>query len=177
MSPEKPDELPGPISINFHRGRYQVEFRRDLEKSLENEIRPHDTVFIVANVIHLYAQMTTSIPCSTKIFPLVASEEKKDLLFIPEAINNLVHAGFRRGQRLVAIGGGIVQDIVSFSACILHRGVEWIFFATTLLAEADSCIGGKSSINFGSFKNQIGSFFPSRKNRMRRSLYGLAPRS
>jgi 3-dehydroquinate synthase len=61
---------------------------------------------------------------------------------------------------VIAIGGGIVQDIAAFSASILYRGVEWIFVPTTLLAQADSCIGSKTSINLGDKKNLIGNFYP-----------------
>jgi 3-dehydroquinate synthase len=60
----------------------------------------------------------------------------------------------------VAIGGGITQDIVTFISSILFRGVEWKFIPTTLLAQCDSCIGSKSSINFDQFKNLLGTFNP-----------------
>jgi 3-dehydroquinate synthase len=61
---------------------------------------------------------------------------------------------------LVAIGGGITQDVSCFIASTLFRGVEWRFVPTTLLAQADSCIGSKSSINLGRTKNIIGTFYP-----------------
>ncbi len=61
---------------------------------------------------------------------------------------------------LVAIGGGIIQDLTCFAASVLLRGVPWRFFPTTLLAQADSCIGSKSSINLGSTKNILGTFNP-----------------
>ena len=163
MSPEESREVFGPISINFHRGVYRVEFRQGLRQTLLQEIRPGDIIFADSNVLDLYSEIRTSIPFPTTVFPIVASEQNKDLSLIPKLIESVLSAGFRPGNRLVAIGGGIIQDIVSFSASILHRGVEWIFFPTTLLAQADSCIGGKSSINFGNFKNQIGGFFPPSK--------------
>ncbi len=49
---------------------------------------------------------------------------------------------------------------MSFISSILFRGVDWVFFPTTLLAQGDSCIGGKTSINFGKYKNQLGNFNP-----------------
>ena len=55
-------------------------------------------------------------------------------------------------DKLIAIGGGVTQDIVAFISSILFRGVSWEFFPTTLLAQSDSCIGSKSSINFDSYK-------------------------
>ncbi|MCP5046615.1 MAG: 3-dehydroquinate synthase, partial [bacterium] len=77
--------------------------------------------------------------------------------------SRLLELGFKRGETLLAIGGGIIQDLVTFSASILFRGVPWIYIPTTLLAQADSCIGGKSSINFGQWKNQLGNFYPPRE--------------
>jgi len=59
---------------------------------------------------------------------------------------------------VIAVGGGILQDIVAFAAHVYYRGLKWHFVPTTLLSMADSCIGAKSSINFNGFKNQLGSF-------------------
>ena len=59
-----------------------------------------------------------------------------------------------------AIGGGVIQDIATFSASIYMRGVSWTYYPTTLLGMVDSCIGGKSSINVGKYKNIAGNFYP-----------------
>jgi 3-dehydroquinate synthase len=69
----------------------------------------------------------------------------------------------RKNSTLVCIGGGITQDIAGFISSVLYRGVEWVFIPTTLLAQADSCIGGKTSINLNGIKNQVGSFHPPKK--------------
>ncbi len=61
------------------------------------------------------------------------------------------------------MGGGITQDLVTFATSILFRGIKWIWFPTTLLSQADSCIGGKSSLNFKNWKNIIGNFYPPSK--------------
>ena len=63
-------------------------------------------------------------------------------------------------MRLVAVGGGIIQDITSFTASVLYRGINWVFMPTTLLAQADSCVGSKTSINFDGTKNLLGGFHP-----------------
>ena len=88
------------------------------------------------------------------------SEEEKSFERIGGYIESLSSYDFKRNNRLVAIGGGVVQDITSFVAQIFFRGVKWIYIPTTLLAQADSCIGSKSSINFGGIKNQLGSYYP-----------------
>jgi len=92
-----------------------------------------------------------------------ADEKKKSYLGIEPIIKQLVDMGFKRNNKLIAVGGGITQDITSFISSVLYRGVEWIFFPTTLLAQADSCIGSKTSVNFGEYKNQLGGFYPPSK--------------
>ncbi len=59
---------------------------------------------------------------------------------------------------IIAIGGGVIQDITTFSAHVYYRGLRWVFVPTTLLSMCDSCIGAKASINFNNFKNQLGAF-------------------
>ena len=71
----------------------------------------------------------------------------------------LLENGLKRDGRLLVIGGGVLQDIGCFIASVLFRGVRWEFIPTTLLAQCDSCIGSKSSINIESYKNQIGTFY------------------
>ena len=65
----------------------------------------------------------------------------------------------KRHDTLVSIGGGIVQDVTGFAANIYNRGLKWMFIPTTLLAQADSCIGSKTSLNFSNFKNSLGTFY------------------
>ena len=92
-----------------------------------------------------------------------AAEDRKTLAGVESVLAFLAESGCNRGTRVVAIGGGIVQDLVSFAAHIFFRGLEWVFVPTTLLAMADSCIGAKSTINFRQVKNQLGAFHaPSR---------------
>jgi 3-dehydroquinate synthase len=91
-----------------------------------------------------------------------ATEEAKSFAELGALIEQLIRDRFTKKGRLVAVGGGIVQDITAFTASILFRGVGWVFFPTTLLAQCDSCIGSKTSINVGSYKNQLGNFWPPR---------------
>jgi len=65
-----------------------------------------------------------------------------------------------RGTHVVAIGGGVIQDIATFVCSVYMRGVRWSYMPTTMLGMADSCIGGKSSINVGGLKNLVGNIYP-----------------
>ena len=89
-----------------------------------------------------------------------AHESEKEYRKIADYYQALIDAGCTRNDVLVTIGGGILQDISGFIASTLYRGLRWVFIPTTLLAQADSCIGSKTSINFGDSKNLVGSFYP-----------------
>jgi 3-dehydroquinate synthase len=89
-----------------------------------------------------------------------ATESSKSYIPIAYIINELIKLNIRKDDEIIAIGGGIVQDIAAFISSILFRGIKWSFVPTTILAQSDSCIGGKTSINFLKFKNQLGNFYP-----------------
>lgn len=94
------------------------------------------------------------------IFAIDATEEAKAFKNLADVFEWLLSHGFRRDCTLLAVGGGVTQDIACFIASVLLRGIRWHFVPTTLLAQCDSCIGSKSSINIGRYKNQIGTFYP-----------------
>jgi 3-dehydroquinate synthase len=96
------------------------------------------------------------------VIAVEATEGAKSLDRISEVIVSLREAGAARDSLLIAIGGGVIQDIATFCASIFMRGVPWIYAPTTLLGMVDSCIGGKSSINVGKYKNIVGNFYPPR---------------
>jgi 3-dehydroquinate synthase len=92
-----------------------------------------------------------------------SNEDAKNYNNISKVIKKIIEGNINRESVIVAIGGGIVQDISGFIASILFRGIKWNFIPTTILAQCDSCIGGKTSINFNSYKNQLGNFYPPKK--------------
>jgi 3-dehydroquinate synthase len=95
------------------------------------------------------------------IVPVSCSEDKKDLenlMFILGAIErfNLL----RRNEPIIAIGGGVLMDMVGFAASIFRRGVPYIKVPTTLLGLIDAGLGAKTSINHFGRRNRLGSYFP-----------------
>ncbi len=94
------------------------------------------------------------------IYQVEAGETEKSFDRVEPVLNWLLESGFRRDCVIIAVGGGVVQDIAGFVASILFRGARWKLLPSTLLAQCDSCIGSKSSINIGHYKNQLGTFFP-----------------
>jgi 3-dehydroquinate synthase len=89
-----------------------------------------------------------------------ATEAMKSLEASPTFVEKLRRAGANRQTHLVAVGGGILQDLSAFIASTYMRGLQWSYVPTTILAMVDSCIGGKSSINVGPYKNLVGTFHP-----------------
>ena len=151
------------ININSHKGEYAVNFIKGNISQLNSELSDNNFYIVDANVAFIYASQLNSILNSKRVLLIDATEENKSLDKFPFYIESLVNAKVRRGQNLVAIGGGIIQDITCFLAATMMRGLPWIFYPTTLLAQSDSCIGSKSSINSGDIKNILGTFTPPNK--------------
>lgn len=153
-----------PLTIHSHKGEYQVCFN---EKILIDEINDEELAnchFIIdRNVADKYTEQLKDILGLTSTLVIEATEFNKSLHQFPVYVEHLVKHKVRRNHRLIAIGGGIIQDITCFLAATLLRGVDWWFYPTTLLAQADSCIGSKSSVNCGEIKNILGTFTPPKK--------------
>ena len=151
------------LSIKSSIRNYEVYFSQSIFESLETVLKSDDVIFIDKNVFpHLHENVQQLIKTNNHIL-IDATENQKSYIALTPIIEELIESGFRKNNKLISIGGGITQDITAFIASMMYRGVEWIFFPTTLLAQADSCIGGKTSINIGKYKNQLGNFYPPQK--------------
>jgi 3-dehydroquinate synthase len=87
-------------------------------------------------------------------------EGNKNLITCDSIIEEMTRSGVNRQSCIAVIGGGLVQDLGTLTAALYMRGIKWVYLPTTLMAMMDSCLGGKSSINSGGFKNIIGNFYP-----------------
>lgn len=90
--------------------------------------------------------------------PFVAQEERKSLEGLQEIVGWLLEREADRGALLLGIGGGVVTDITAFAASVYKRGIKYALVPTTLLAQVDASIGGKTGVNFHGYKNVIGTF-------------------
>jgi 3-dehydroquinate synthase len=88
------------------------------------------------------------------------SESAKDLDTIEQIARQLVRAGADRHATIVAMGGGVVGDVAGFAAASYLRGVRLVHVPTTLVAQVDSSIGGKTGVNLPEGKNLVGAFYP-----------------
>jgi 3-dehydroquinate synthase len=143
------------FSIHSHKGPYGVTFDNKLTVEFVRSLGTH---FIVD--MNAIPALGSDFVHEKNDVLIEATETAKSYLGIEPVITQMLRNGLKRDSVLVAIGGGITQDIACFIANTFMRGIKWVFIPTTLLAQADSCIGSKSSINFGEYKNLLGSFTP-----------------
>ena len=139
---------------------YDVNVIDNFESQLEESYVKGDYVIADKLLVNLNKKLEVVLSGFENVIYIDASENTKSYEGVIPFIEQLIKSGFKRNNRLIAIGGGITQDVTAFIASMLYRGVPWIFFPTTLLAQGDSCIGSKTSINFKEFKNQVGGFYP-----------------
>jgi len=89
---------------------------------------------------------------------LPAGEKYKRLRTLESLLEQMAAAGADRDALLVALGGGVVGDVTGFLAAVYMRGVPYVQIPTTLLAQVDSSVGGKTGVNLAAGKNLVGSF-------------------
>lgn len=147
------------IQIHSKLKDYCIDFQDSLSEGCFDN---YDLVIVDSNVLKLHAPVFSSIK-QDMVFEVVVDESKKTLDYAAIVLEKMVENGLNKRSTIAAVGGGVIQDLAGFVANIYFRGIKWDYFPTTLLAMGDSCIGGKTSINFHSHKNLLGTFYPPEK--------------
>ena len=129
-------------------------------------LQPHikgKQVLVVSNetVAPLYLEKTLAALAGYEVATCILpdGEQYKNLDILNRVFDELLGAKFNRQVTLIALGGGVVGDITGFAAASYQRGVQFIQIPTTLLAQVDSSVGGKTGVNHRLGKNMIGAFF------------------
>lgn len=115
-----------------------------------------------SNVEKLYAkelkELLTGKCRKVVVYSFPAGEASKTLDTIKEIYRFLIEEGFDRKDMLLALGGGVVGDMTGYAAATYLRGIDYVQIPTTLLAQTDSSIGGKTGVDFDGYKNMVGAF-------------------
>ncbi len=119
------------------------------------------TCFVVtdSNVYALYKAWFTRYFSGAEIFVLPAGEENKSFPSLYAILEKMTAAEVKRSSTLFAVGGGVVGDIGGLAAALYMRGIACVQIPTTLLAQVDSSVGGKTAVDLGGVKNIVGAFY------------------
>jgi 3-dehydroquinate synthase len=159
-----------PITVNMGLGAraYDIAIGRGLMAVLGERIaalRPASKAAIVTDETvarhHLAAAEAAlkraGIGAASVVLP--AGESTKSFGKLEQVCDALLAAKIERGDLVVALGGGVIGDLAGFAASVVRRGVDYVQVPTTLLAQVDSSVGGKTAINSSHGKNLIGAFY------------------
>lgn len=145
------------IQIKSLQGDYPVNFFSKISELLTSQgFLDNDYYILMDEKIHeIYSESLEKLN-TFPTFLIPSNEKSKSLSKISDFVEWLISAGATKSSVILAIGGGVVQDVATFTAHIYKRGIKWEFVPTTVLSQADSCIGAKCGINVYPHKNQIG---------------------
>ena len=154
------------LSVQSSPRPYQVWFAsaRPLSATIDGLVSDASHPVVLADRRALEAHLSDAQALDSAPKMIVdATEEFKSVESALAVVDFMDGQRVSRSSLLVVIGGGIVQDVGAFAACVYKRGVPWAYVPTTMLAQADSCIGAKSGLNFHGAKNLVGVFSAPRR--------------
>jgi 3-dehydroquinate synthase len=143
------------LNIKSQVSDYKLGFVNSLDSVISVMQQDNTITIIDSNIEALYPMLRRQ----SNII-LDSYEDAKTLKGVELLLNTLKDRKANINTTLIAIGGGILQDLVGFCASVYCRGINYILVPTTLLSQTDSCVGGKTSINLDSRKNLLGTFYP-----------------
>jgi 3-dehydroquinate synthase len=148
------------ISIKSSPRPYEVLFKDDIFSYIKEEVKNNEfsyIFFIDDNIAELYKEKIKFMKDHTyKSFHAVEEFKNVDAAF--DLCDTLLECNANRKTILYVIGGGIMQDIGAYAAATFKRGIPWVYVPTTLLGQSDSCVGGKTGLNYKHTKNLIALF-------------------
>ena len=143
-----------PLKVKSNLNNYKITFHDTVEELLN--VLDKQSWFIIDKNLKQYYNFDL-LP--NKIF-YECNENTKSFDHIEILLKTFTQNQFKSNTEVIIIGGGTLQDVAGFCCSIYSRGIKYKFVPTTLLSQCDSCVGGKTSINFNSIKNILGTFYP-----------------
>ncbi len=156
------------IRINYPQAETRIDIGNGLVAKLavDAKFKSYSSIHFVvdANVARLHGQnLLEPLIDAKKFYAVPAGEKQKNLKSVAKLLHWLHDQNADRKSLLIAIGGGVVTDLAGFAASTYMRGIEHISLPTTLVAQVDAAIGGKTAINLGGTKNIAGTFYPPKR--------------
>ena len=149
------------LVFNSEKHTVKISFLDRINKIFE--LIPYDKKYCVIldkKVANLHTEFFEELKLKDfSIFIIDAPEKQKNINTCLDAINLMQKEGFNRNDAVIGIGGGAITDLAGFVASSYMRGITYLQIPTSLLAQVDASIGGKTGINHGNIKNFIGSFY------------------
>ncbi|HZJ76150.1 MAG TPA: 3-dehydroquinate synthase [Oscillospiraceae bacterium] len=148
------------IKVNLRENSYDIlignGLLRNLENIIDNNSKPN---FIITdkNVDALYGNYLDTLNNYEKII-IEPGEQSKSMDVTADILKQMLVKGASRKSKIITFGGGVVGDLGGFCSAIYMRGIPFIQIPTTLLAQVDSSVGGKTAINLLHYKNSVGAF-------------------
>jgi 3-dehydroquinate synthase len=140
-------------TIEIHSSMHAYEVK--IGSRFTDYILPHNSIILADT---MFTDLLKEI--ENPVVFVESLEENKSLETCIDVIERLNTLGANKSTTLVALGGGIIQDIATLVSSLYMRGIRWVYFPTTKMSQLDSCIGGKSSINLRGKKNLVGNIYP-----------------
>ena len=153
------------IKVNLSNRSYHIEIGKEILKEIDFRQFGASKYGIItdSNVKKLYGEdlqkFIQNQGLEVELFDFSAGENSKNWEVAGEIGRELVKKGFDRNSMIIALGGGVVGDLAGFVASLYERGIDYVQIPTTLLAQVDSSIGGKTGVNIPEGKNLFGSFY------------------
>ncbi len=131
------------------------------ERGLQNPIVVTDENVARFHVESVLASLH-EVGFTPKVITVPAGEEYKNLETVQRLWHGFLEDGLDRKSTVIALGGGVIDDMAGFAASVYMRGIDWVCVPTTLLSMVDASLGGKTGFDLPEGKNLIGSFYPPR---------------
>lgn len=153
------------IPVNADNGCYDIVLERGSLKKAGQLLELGRRVLVVTDegVPPEYAGCVASQCREAIVVTVPRGEGSKSFEQLERLLSAMLEASFTRGDCVVAVGGGVVGDLSGFAASCYMRGIDFYNIPTTLLAQVDSSVGGKTAVNFGGVKNIVGAFYQPKK--------------
>ena len=155
------------VSVALGPRSYDIIIGEGLLAKANDYLRPHlasGRVVVITDetVAELYRDSLNLDGLDARWLVLPVGEQSKSFAALQQVLDTMFEHGLERGDTIIALGGGVIGDLTGFAASVYKRGCRFVQIPTSLLAQVDSSVGGKTAINVAHGKNLVGAFYQPR---------------